>query len=155
MRAFVACRYRNRSVPPHIWLGVSVENRQATSRIRHLQATNATIRFLSIEPLLEDIGEVDLTGIHWVIVGGESGPGARPMRPEWAARVRDMCRARGIPFFFKQWGAWGADGRKGSKSANGRELDGRTWDDLPVAGTGLASDKGRRQDSQGRPQMVD
>jgi protein gp37 len=131
MRSFVARRYRDRFVPPHIWLGVSVENRQTTSRIRHLQGTAATVRFLSVEPLIEDIGPVDLTGIHWVIVGGESGPGARPMAPEWAERVRDLCLTHGIPFFFKQWGAWGADGRKAAKSANGRSLGGRTWDELP------------------------
>lgn len=139
MREFVAHRYRQRPVPPHIWLGVSVENRQATSRVRHLRGTNATVRFLSLEPLIEDIGEVDLAGIHWVIVGGKSGPGARPMRPEWATRVRDVCQTEGIPFFFKQWGAWGADGRRGSKLANGRYLDGRTWDELPVIGTGPSS----------------
>lgn len=139
MRAFVARRYRDRPVPSHIWLGVTVENRQATSRIRHLQDTNASVRFLSAEPLIEDIGEVDLSGIHWVIVGGESGPYARPMRPEWAARVRDMCTAQGTSFFFKQWGAWGADGRRGSKSGNGRKLYGVTWNEMPVTGTGLVS----------------
>lgn len=133
MRAFVNRRFRDRPVPPHIWLGVSVETQRTTSRIRHLQATNATTRFLSVEPLLEDVGEVDLGGIHWVIVGGESGPGARPMKAEWAAGVRDQCVARGIPFFFKQWGAWSAEGRRGSKSGNGRELEGRTWDELPGA----------------------
>ncbi len=154
MRAFVVRRYRDRLVPPHIWLGVSVENRQATSRIRHLQGTNATVRFLSVEPLVQDIGDVDLTDIHWVIVGGESGPGARPMRPEWATRVRDMCQSHGIPFFFKQWGAWGSDGRRGSKSANGRDLEGRTWDELPVTRTDL-SNGARRLDGQGRLHLVD
>jgi len=106
---------------------------QSTSRIRHLQGTAATVRFLSVEPLIEDIGPVDLTGIHWVIVGGESGPDARPMKPEWAERVRDLCLARSVPFFFKQWGTWGADGKRGAKSANGRILDGRIWDELPGA----------------------
>ena len=138
MRSFVAKRYRDRFVPPHIWLGVSVENRQATSRIRHLQEIAATVRFLSVEPLIEDIGQVDLSGIHWVIVGGESGPGARPMKPEWAEQVRDLCLAHGVPFFFKQWGAWGADGRKAAKAANGRSLGGRTWDELPDASAASA-----------------
>jgi protein gp37 len=132
MRTFVNRRYGDRPAPPHVWLGVSVENRRTTSRIRHLQAANATVRFLSVEPLLEDVGELNLTGIHWVIVGGESGPGARPMQPEWAASVRDQCIRAAVPFFFKQWGTWGADGRRGSKSGNGRELDGRTWDQLPL-----------------------
>lgn len=132
MRDFVNRRYRGRPVPPHIWLGVSVETRRTSSRIRHLRSANATVRFLSVEPLLEDVGELDLSGIHWVIVGGESGPGARPMQPEWAASIRDQCLRAGVPFFFKQWGAWGADGRRGSKSGNGRELDGRTWDQLPL-----------------------
>ena len=131
MRSFVARRYRDRLVPPHIWLGVSVENKQAAARIRHLQGTKATIRFLSFEPLIEDIGPIDLTGIHWVIVGGESGPNARPMNSEWAERIRDLCIAHSIPFFFKQWGAWSANGKKGAKSANGRSLGGRTWDELP------------------------
>lgn len=131
MRDFVNRRYADKAVPSHIWLGVSVEHRQAVSRVRHLQQANASVRFLSVEPLIADVGDFSMAGLHWVIVGGESGPGARPMRPEWAARVRDMCVAQGIPFFFKQWGAFGADGRRGSKSANGRMLEGRTWDQLP------------------------
>jgi protein gp37 len=132
LRAFVARRYRTRPVPPHIWLGVSVENRQATSRIRHLRAANASIRFLSIEPLIGDVGDLDLEGIHWVIVGGESGPFARPMHPEWAIRVRDACVSASIPFFFKQWGTWSPGGHRGSKSGNGRLLHGKTWDEMPT-----------------------
>ena len=131
MRDWINRRYRNRSVPPHIWLGVSVEDRQRVSRIQHLRQTNASIRFLSVEPLLGDIGPVDLEGIHWVIVGGESGPGARLMRPEWATSVRDACVAARVPFFFKQWGAWGHDGRRRPKNANGRMLEGCTWDQMP------------------------
>ena len=130
-RDYVAKRYSSKPVPPHIWLGTSVENKQATSRIRHLRDTNASVRFLSIEPLLEDIGHLDLTGIHWVIVGGESGAKARPMKPEWARHVRDACIAQGVPFFFKQWGTFGADGIRRSKARNGRLLDGRTWDETP------------------------
>lgn len=110
---------------PHVWWGTSVENRRhGLPRIEHLRQTPATVRFLSIEPLLEDLGQVDLTGIHWVIVGGESGPRARPMQADWVRSLRDQCAAAGIPFFFKQWG--GRD-----KKATGRELDGRTWDEMP------------------------
>lgn len=110
---------------PHIWWGVSVENRRhGLPRIDHLHSAPAAVRFLSVEPLLEDLGEVDLTGIHWMIVGGESGPGARPMHPDWVRSLRDQCRAAGVDFFFKQWGGT----RKGKA---GRELDGRTHDDQP------------------------
>ena len=92
---------------------------------------NSKIRFLSIEPLLEDIGELDLTGIHWVIVGGESGHKARPMKPEWAINIQKQCDDQDISFFFKQWGTWGADGRKRSKKANGRILLGKEWNEEP------------------------
>ncbi len=109
----------------HIWWGVSVENRRhGLPRIDHLRDTPAVMRFLSIEPLLEDLGTVDLTGISWVIVGGESGHGARPMKPEWVRSIRDQCRNAGVPFFFKQWGG-------AVKSLTGRELDGRTYDAMP------------------------
>jgi protein gp37 len=110
---------------PHVWLGVSVENReQASLRIRHLQRTNAAIRFLSIEPLLEDIGKPDLDGIDWVIVGGESGFRARAMEKVWVRSIRDRCKKENIAFFFKQWGGV----RKGRA---GRVLDGRMYNDLP------------------------
>jgi protein gp37 len=92
---------------PNVWLGVSVEDRERTSRIAELRATPAIRRFLSIEPLLEDLGYIALSGIDWVIVGGESGPGARPMHPDWVRSLRDQCRDAGVPFFFKQWGEWG------------------------------------------------
>ena len=109
----------------HVWFGVSVEDRRhGLPRIDQLRETPAAVRFLSVEPLLEDLGELDLSGIHWVIVGGESGPGARPMQLQWVVSVREQCRAAGVPFFFKQWGGV-------QKSKNGRHLDGRTWDDLP------------------------
>ncbi|WP_163869540.1 phage Gp37/Gp68 family protein [Myxococcus eversor] len=91
---------------PNVWLGVSVEDRMRVERIAHLRATPAAVRFISFEPLLEDVGTVDLAGIHWAIVGGESGPGARPMHPVWARRLRDQCVKAGVAFFFKQWGAW-------------------------------------------------
>lgn len=110
---------------PNIWWGVSVENKKSgVPRVEHLRAAPAAIRFLSIEPLLEDVGEIDLSSIAWVIVGGESGPGARPMRPEWVASIRDQCAAAGVPFFFKQWGGT-------RKKLAGRELDGRTHDAFP------------------------
>jgi len=109
----------------HIWWGVSVENRKyGLPRIENLQNTDAAMRFLSIEPLLDDLGKVDLGGIDWVIVGGESGPGARPMKKEWVISVRDQCRGEGVPFFFKQWGGV-------RKSAAGRKLDGKTYDEFP------------------------
>ncbi len=91
---------------PNVWLGVSVESRDYLSRIEDLRKTPAAVRFLSLEPLLEDLGQLDLNGIHWVIVGGESGPGARPMHPNWARGIRDQCTAAGVPFFFKQHGEW-------------------------------------------------
>src|SRR5207244_6427111 len=110
---------------PHIWWGVSVENRaQGLVRIRHLQEAPAAVRFLSIEPLLEDLGEINLEGIHWVIVGGESGPGARPMRSEWVIAIRKQCERAHVPFFFKQWGGV-------RKSKAGRELEGKKYDGMP------------------------
>lgn len=125
--------FEGRTVPPNAWLGVSVENRkQGVPRIDFLRKVPAGIRFLSCEPLLEDLGEIDLTDIHWVIVGGESGPKARPMDAVWASRIRRQCEEQGAAFFFKQWGGWGADGKKRSKAANGRLLEGRTWDQMPA-----------------------
>src|SRR5277367_3770433 len=111
---------------PHIWWGVSVEDRaHGLPRIEHLRQAPAVVRFLSVEPLLEDLGEVNLEGIHWVIVGGESGPGARPMEKDWVLSIRDQCARAHVPFFFKQWGGI-------RKSKAGRELDGKTYDGLPV-----------------------
>ncbi|MGJ4728115.1 DUF5131 family protein [Luteimonas sp. SDU101] len=125
--------FRTRPVPDNVWLGVSVENRRhGVPRIDHLRKIPAKIRFLSVEPLLEDVGPLDLTDIHWVIVGGESGPKARPMAPEWADAVREQCQAQNVAFFFKQWGGWGADGKRRAKSKNGRLLNGRTWDEMPA-----------------------
>ena len=122
-----------RKVPPNVWLGTSVEDRRyGVPRIAHLRKVEARTRFLSVEPLLGNVGKLDLCGIHWVIVGGESGHRARPMKLEWAENVRTQCEAQGVAFFFKQWGAWGADGIRRSKKANGRELAGRTWDNFPV-----------------------
>ncbi len=110
---------------PNIWMGVTVENSDYTQRIDHLRQTGAYLKFLSIEPLLGPIPHLDLDGIDWVIVGGESGPGARPMKPEWVMDIRNQCRKAGVPFFFKQWGGV-------RKKKAGRELEGRTWDEMPV-----------------------
>lgn len=125
--------FKTRSVPSNAWLGVSVENRKhGVPRIDHLRRVPAKIRFLSVEPLLEDVGELDLTNIQWVIVGGESGPKARAMKEEWADSVRSQCEKQQVAFFFKQWGGWGADGKRRAKHANGRLLNGRTWDEMPA-----------------------
>lgn len=125
--------FRTRSVPDNAWLGVSVENRKhGVPRIDYLRQVPARIRFLSVEPLLENVGELNLRDIHWVIVGGESGPKARPMKPEWAEAVRVQCEEQDVAFFFKQWGGWGADGQRRAKQANGRMLNGRTWDAMPA-----------------------
>jgi protein gp37 len=111
---------------PHIWWGVSVEDQKhGLPRIDHLRAANAAVRFLSIEPLLEDLGPVNLAGIHWVIVGGESGPGARPMEEGWVLSVRDQCRHADVPFFFKQWGGV-------RKAATGRKIEGKIYGEFPA-----------------------
>lgn len=124
---------RGMTLPPNVWLGVSVENRKhGVPRIGVLSEIEASVRFLSIEPLLEPLGEIDLTGIHWAIVGGESGPKARPMKREWVDDIKQQCDQAGIAFFFKQWGTWGADGQKRSKKANGRRYHGRVWDAMPA-----------------------
>lgn len=117
MRNYLRARYAAGEVPAHIWCGVSVEDGASAARIRHLQEAPAAIRFLSIEPLLAPVGDIDVSGISWIIVGGESGPRARPMKREWVLPIRDLCNKQGIPFFFKQWG-----GR--TPKAGGRKLDG-------------------------------
>lgn len=125
--------FETREVPVNAWLGVSVEDQKyGKPRIPDLAAINARTRFLSIEPLLEDLGSIPLDGIHWVIVGGESGIGARPMQESWALNIRNQCLNAGVDFFFKQWGAWGADGIHRNKKANGRVLDGKVWDEIPA-----------------------
>jgi protein gp37 len=111
---------------PQIWMGVSVESEEYTARIDDLRKTDAHVKFLSLEPLLGPLRNLNLRGIDWAIVGGESGPGARPVDPEWVTEIRDQCRDVGVPFFFKQWG--GVQKRK-----MGRTLEGRTWDDMPTA----------------------
>ena len=110
---------------PNIWMGVSVENQDYTFRIDHLRQTAAQTRFLSLEPLLGPLHDLDLRGIHWAIVGGESGPGARPIHQEWVTDIRDQCKQANVAFFFKQWGGV-------QKKRHGRELEGRTWDEMPT-----------------------
>jgi protein gp37 len=126
--------FATRTCPDNVWLGVSVEDRKyGLPRIDCLRQVAAHIRFLSVEPLLEDLGEFDLAGIHWVIVGGESGSRARPMKEEWVENIKGQADLAGAAFFFKQWGGWGADGVKRHKKANGRLFQGRTWDAYPQA----------------------
>jgi protein gp37 len=110
--------------PDNVWMGVSIENDRYAFRADHLRRTGAAVRFLSLEPLLGPVTPLDLEGIDWVIVGGESGPYARPIDPGWVTAIRDQCESDGVAFFFKQWG-----GR--TPKAGGRVLDGRTWDDMP------------------------
>jgi protein gp37 len=124
MRDFLRKRYGPERGPVHMWFGVSVEDGSKKSRIRHLREAPAGVRFLSVEPLIGSMGTLDLTGIDWVIVGGESGPGARPMRADWARDVRDQCRAAGVAFFFKQWGGL-------RPKSGGRDLDGEEWNQFP------------------------
>lgn len=125
MRDYARARYRGGPVPSHIWLGVSVEDAAHKGRIEHLREINSVARFISFEPLLGPIGEIDLTGVAWAIVGGESGPRARPMRSEWATELRVACERSGVAFFFKQWG--GARPKSG-----GRLLDGEEWNGFPT-----------------------
>ena len=124
MRNFLNRRYKSRPPPNHIWFGVSVEDGTKLSRIRHLSAANAGVRFLSVEPIIGPMGAIDLTGIHWVILGGESGPGARPIKIEWAREVRDQCVAQNVAFFFKQWGGF-------RPKSGGRLLDDVEWNEFP------------------------
>ena len=125
--------FSNRTCPSNVWLGVTVEDKKTKKRIACLNKVKATVRFLSIEPLLEDLGKLNLQKIHWVIVGGESGPRARPMLPNWVDSIKNQCEEMSIAFFFKQWGGWGADGQKRSKKLNGRELNGQVWNQMPDA----------------------
>jgi protein gp37 len=135
MRDLLSTQLAHVEALQHIWWGVSVEDRKyGLPRIQALRESPAAVRFLSIEPLLEDLGELDLSGIHWVIVGGESGPGARPMEKSWVLRIQEQCQAANVPFFFKQWGGV-------QKSKTGRLLDGRTCDEMPPRNTRPALDR--------------
>jgi protein gp37 len=139
LQKFVNDRYHTKPAPQHIWLGVSVEDEKAATRIAHLQAANASVRFLSIEPLLAPVGRLDLDGIEWVIVGGESGPRARPMDERWVIDIRNQCTSARVAFFFKQWGGF-------SPKARGRLLEGKMWSQFPerrrAASQGLETQAG-------------
>lgn len=125
MRDYLRRRYAKKAPPKHLWFGVSVEDHRGAARISHLREAPAAIRFLSVEPLIGPIGPVDLSEIHWVIAGGESGPHARVMHIDWAREIRDLCADQRVPFFFKQWG--------GSRpKSGGRDLDGRQWNEFPA-----------------------
>lgn len=117
---------------PNVWLGTSVEDSEVTNRIDDLRKAPAAIRFISFEPLIGPVGAVDMTGIHWAIVGGESGRLARPIREDWIDEIHNQCIDQSVAFFFKQWGTWGKDNKKRSKKANGREYRGRYWDEMPA-----------------------
>ena len=124
--------FSKRPVPNNIWLGVTVENKQqGLPRIDKLRHLKAKVLFLSVEPLLEDLGAINLTNIDWVIVGGESGHKGRPMDKEWVVNIKQQCENEGIAFFFKQWGTWGEDRIKRNKKLNGKELDGKIWQQYP------------------------
>jgi protein gp37 len=133
MRKYLQDRYTTRPVPEHIWCGVSIEDAQRKIRLDHLRNSPATVRFLSLEPLISSIGALDLTGINWVIVGGESGPRARPIKIEWIREIRQQCVEQGVAFFFKQWSGL----RPKSK---GRELDGREWNEYPSFTAAIAAE---------------
>lgn len=123
--------FTTRGIPQNVWLGVTVECTSSKIRIDNLRVLNATVKFLSCEPLIEDLGELDLQGIDWVIVGGESGTLARPMKPEWVVNIKEQVERQGAAFFFKQWGTWGSDGVKRSKHANGKLLQGEIIQQMP------------------------
>ena len=125
MRDYLRIRYRCSEVPSHIWCGVSVEDRNALVRVKHLQESPAALRFLSMEPLLDSVGDFDVSGISWIIVGGESGPGARCLEEDWVCEVKELCENNGIPFFFKQWGGL-------RPKSGGRDLKGLEYNGMPV-----------------------
>lgn len=126
-RPDIAAKYMDKiEWTKNIWLGTTVENQDTVSRIAHLRMIPAAVRFLSLEPLIGRINRLPLSKIDWVIVGGESGPGSRPMNPDWVREIRDLCMEKRVPFFFKQWGGV-------NKKKAGRELDGKLWDEMPIA----------------------
>ena len=123
--------FETRNIPHNAWIGVTVENRETKSRIDHIRHLDATVKFLSCEPLLGDLEELNLDGINWIIVGGESGSQARPMKEEWVLNIKKQADARNIPFFFKQWGTWSKDGKRGNKKSNGKVLQGQIVQNMP------------------------
>lgn len=124
--------FQTRVIPKNVWLGVTVECQATKERIADLRNCNAEVKFLSCEPLLEDLQDMNLDGIDWIIVGGESGPLARPMKEEWVLNIKQQASINNIPFFFKQWGTWGSDGVKRNKHANGKLLRGEIIQEMPI-----------------------
>jgi protein gp37 len=125
LNRYLRHRYGDKLSPPHIWIGVSIENRENTARLKHLKAAQASVKFVSFEPLIGPVGPIDLRGIDWAIVGGESGPRSRPMAEDWVLAIRDQCNRDRVAFFFKQWGGT-------RPKSGGRMLDGREWGEFPV-----------------------
>lgn len=123
--------FSKREIPPNVWLGTTVESSKVKSRIDLIRDLSASVKWLSCEPLISDLGELDLRGIDWVIAGGESGANARAMKEEWVLNIKRQCEAQNVAFFFKQWGAWGSDGVKRSKKENGALLGGKIYQDYP------------------------
>ena len=124
--------FLRRSIPENIWLGVTVESSKVKDRIEHIRYLDASVKFLSCEPLIDNLGTLDLTGINWIIVGGESGTSARIMEPEWVRLIQNQANEQQVAFFFKQWGTWGSDGVKRNKTRNGKELDGKVIQMMPI-----------------------
>lgn len=125
--------FSDRNVPKNAWLGITVDVQLSKSKIDFLRQLKAPVKFLSCEPLIEDLGTLNLTGIDWVIVGGESGPKARPMKPEWVEKIRIQCERHHVLFFFKQWGTWGSDGIKRNKKINGKKINGKIIQQMPMS----------------------
>jgi protein gp37 len=123
--------FEKRTIPKNVWIGVTVDVATSKERIDYLRNLDAPIRFLSCEPLLQDLGELNLDNIDWVIVGGESGSRARPMKEEWVLSIKKQTEAQGSAFFFKQWGTWGSDGIKRNKKANGKLINGQIYQAMP------------------------
>lgn len=123
--------FKTREIPQNVWLGVTVECQSSKKRIDHLRNLNSIVKFLSCEPLIEDLGDLNLEGIDWIIVGGESGPNARPMQLEWVINIKKQVEQQNAAFFFKQWGTWGSDGVKRNKHANGKLLQGKVIQQMP------------------------
>ena len=124
--------FASREIPKNVWVGVTVESQATIFRLDYLRNLKATVKFISCEPLLEDLGELNLTGIDWIIVGGESGTQARPMKEDWILNIKEQADVKHIPFFFKQWGTWGSDGIKRNKKSNGKLLQGQVVQNMPI-----------------------
>ena len=124
--------FSTRIIPHNAWIGVTVEAVKTKNRIDYIRNLKATVRFISCEPLLEDLGELNLNGINWIIVGGERGVQARPMKEEWVLNIKRQAETNHIPFFFKQWGTWSADGVKSNKKVNGKLLQGMIIQNMPT-----------------------